>query len=115
MVLTSRCLVALAVAGLLVAPVYADVVPSQYASKSAAKETVQGKLTDMGLNASEASARAARLMESEATYLAGDDHRLQVVGQEMFGGQSDNLWWEWVLGIGAMAGAAGVLVLYAND
>ena len=105
MAFASRFLVALAVTGLLSAPLYADVIPSQYSSKSEAKATVQSRLTEMGLKSEDAKLRAQRLTEDEAAYFAQNTNRIQVVGQEPFGGQTDLLWWEWVFGIAALAGA----------
>lgn len=107
MILASRLLVALAVTGVFAAPLGADVVPSQYASSPESKAKVQSRLTEMGLPSAEARNRAARLTEDEAAYFALNPARLQVVGrQEMWGGQSDNFWWEWVGGALALAGVA---------
>ena len=61
--------------------------------------------------------RVARLSPEQASYLAADPARVQLVGQEMWGGQSNNLWWEWIGGIAALVGA-GVLVYvfgFEND
>lgn len=102
MVFASRLLVALAVSGLFTSPIYADIIPSQYPSRSEAKEKVQSRLTEMGVKSEDAKLRAQRLTEEEASYFAQNTDRVQVVGQEAFGGQTDLFWWEWVLGIVAL-------------
>jgi hypothetical protein len=104
MVIASRLIVALAVSGLFTTPIYADVIPSQYPSKSEAKEKVQSRLTEMGVKSEDARLRAQRLTEEEASFFAQNPDRVQVVGQEPFGGQADLFWWEWVFGILALVG-----------
>ena len=104
MVIASRLIVALAVSGLFTTPLYADVIPSQYSSKSEAKEKVQTRLTEMGVKSEDAKLRAQRLTEDEASYFAQNTNRVQVVGQEPWGGQTDLLWWELVFGIIAIIG-----------
>ncbi len=114
MQLASRWVLSLAVAGLLVTPVCADEIPSRHPEKSEAKDTVQNRLTEMGLPAAEAKARAAQLTEDEANYFARDTNRIQVVGQEQqfWLGQADPLWMELVLGVVALAGGITVLWIY---
>lgn len=104
MVFASRLIVALAVSGCFTAPLYADIIPSQYPSRSEAKEKVQNRLTEMGVRSEDARLRTLRLTEEEASYFAENPNRVQVVGQEPFGGQTDLFWWEWVLGIAAIVG-----------
>lgn len=109
MVLASRLVVALAVSGLFTAPIYADVIPSQYPAKSEAKEKVQARLTEMGMKAEDAQLRAKRLSEEDAVFFAQNTNRIQVVGQEPFGGQTDLLWWEWIFGSAALIGAVALV------
>ena len=99
----SRLVVALLVGGLFSGPLYADVIPTQYSSKSEAQGKVESRLTELGFSKDDAQLRASRLSDPQAAYFASQPERLQVVGQEMWGGQSDNLWWEWLFGLGALA------------
>lgn len=117
MVNLSRAMLALAVTGLFCGPLAADVVPSRYASDSGAKQAVEAKLAASGVDAQVAQARAQRLTEEEASFFAADVQRVQVVGQEMWGGQSDNLWWEWLGGLGflAVAGVGIAIFAVSND
>ena len=117
MVNLSRAILALAVTGLFCGPLAADVIPARYASDSGAKKTVESKLAASGVDAQVAHARAQRLTEEEAGFFAADVQRVQVVGQEMWGGQSDNLWWEWLGGLGflAIAGAGIAIFAVSND
>lgn len=117
MVNLTRAVVALALMGFFAGPLAADVIPLSYASESGAKRTVESKLAASGVDAGLAKARAARLTEEEAAYFAADAQRVQLVGQEMWGGQSDNLWWEWLGGLGFLAIAVGGIAIFAisND
>lgn len=117
MVQLSRLAVAFALAGVFCGPLAADVVPTRYASESGAKAAVEAKLIRSGVDAPSAQARAARLSEAEAAFFAADAQRIQLVGQEMWGGQSDNLWWEWVFGIGTLVGVGFGYYIFAiaND
>src|SRR5688572_7093208 len=103
MVVLSRAFIALALAGLFCGPLAADVVPARYASETGAKKTVEAPPTASGVDPQLAHARVQRLTEEEAAFFAADAQRVQVVGQEMWGGQSDNLWWEWLGGLGMLA------------
>lgn len=117
MVNLSRAILTLALFGLFCGPLAADVIPVRYASDSGAKKAVEAKLAASGVEADLAKARAQRLTDDEAAYFAADASRVQVVGQEMWGGQSDNMWWEWIGGIGALA-LTGVGIYFfavAND
>jgi hypothetical protein len=115
MVHLSRLAVALALGGLFCGPLAADVVPTRYASESGAKETVQARLAASGVDADLAKARVKRLTDDEAAFFAADAQRVQIVGQEMWGGQSDNLWWEWLFGIGALVGVGIGYYFFAID
>jgi hypothetical protein len=117
MVHLSRAVVTLALLGFLGGPLAADVIPARYASESGAKKAVESALASAGVEAPLAQARAPRLTEEEAAFFAADGRRVQVVGQEMWAGQSDNLWWEWLGGIGLLAGVGFGLYMFAvaND
>jgi hypothetical protein len=117
MVTSSRLLVALSLAGLFHAPLAADVIPAQYGTASPAKAEVRTRLTGMGVDAESARERTARLTPDEAAYFAVTPERVQVVGQEPFGGQSNNMWYEWLFGLAALAGGVAVLVWFgvSND
>src|SRR5687767_7573321 len=104
MVGACRLLVAMAVAGLCVQPLYADVIPARRASDasdSAAK--VESRLVQLGLTADAAKDQTSRLTVDQTKYFSTNPDRIQLVAQakgENWGGQSDNLWWEWVFGLG---------------
>ncbi len=105
MILASRIVVAMAVVGLFSAPLYADVIPTRRAEASDAAQKVQGRLVQLGLTQEQALGQAQHLTDREAAYFAQNPDRVQIAGQEPFGGQSDNLWWEWVFGGAALIGA----------
>ena len=117
MVIAARLVVAVALVGLFYAPAMADVVPTRYADASPAKEQVQARLTELGLQADASRERLARLTPDEAAFFAAQPERVQVVGQEMWAGQANNLWWEWLFGIGALVGAGFIVYNFgvAND
>ncbi|HEX7899228.1 MAG TPA: hypothetical protein VF950_15790 [Planctomycetota bacterium] len=117
MVNLSRAVLTLALVGLFCGPLAADVIPVRYASDSGSKKAVESKLAASGVDAQMAHARAQRLTEEEAAFFAADARRCQVVGQEMWGGQSDNLWWEWLGGLGFLAITAAGIAIFAvsND
>lgn len=117
MVFLSRAVFTLALTGLFCGPLAADVIPAQYASESGPKKALQTQLTASGMDAQMAQARVLRLTDDEAAFFAQDARRVQIVGQEMWGGQSDNLWWEWVGGIVFLAAACAGIAIFAvsND
>lgn len=106
MIFASRVVVALAVAGIFSAPLYADVIPSRRSDASDAAQKVQGRLQELGLSRDAALAHSQQLTDREATFFAENPDRVQIAGQEMWAGQTDLLWWEWVLGIAALVGPA---------
>jgi hypothetical protein len=112
-----RGLVGLALSGLFCGPLAADVVPTRYAENAEAKSAVASARTSSGVDAQLAQARAQRLTSDEAAFFAADARRTQVVGQEMWAGQSDNMWWEWIGGIGmlALTGVGIYFFAVAND
>jgi hypothetical protein len=113
MVGVSRLLVAFAVVGLFAQHLYADVIPSRRAadtSDSSAK--VQSRLVELGLTADAAKDQVQKLNVDQTKYFAANTDRVQLTGQgENWGGQSDNLWWEWLFGIAAIVGAVVLIIL----
>ncbi|HZE98310.1 MAG TPA: hypothetical protein VE981_14865, partial [Planctomycetota bacterium] len=108
----SRLLVALAVAGICAQPLYADVIPTRRAEDTRdASRKVESRLTQLGVSSEAAKDQLQKLTDDQTTYFAGSPERIQLVGQENFGGQSDNLWWEWVFGIAALVGVAVFIVI----
>src|SRR5262245_48062730 len=101
MVGVSRLLVALAVAGIVSQPPYADVIPTRRASESAdSSKKVECRLVELGVSAERAKEQVQMLNADQTRYFAAAPERVQLVGQgENWGGQSDNMWWEWVFGI----------------
>jgi len=117
MVGISRLLVAFAVTGLFAQHLYADVIPSRRtADTSDSSAKVQTRLVALGLTADAARDQVQKLTVEQTKYFASNVDRIQLVGQgENFGGQSDNLWWEWLFGIAALAGAAVVIIIAVQD
>ena len=116
MVGASRLLVALALVGLFVQPLYADVIPTRRAGESKeSSQKVQSRLVDLGMTADAAKDQVSQLTAEQTKYFAGNPDRIQLVAQaENFGGQSDNLWWEWVFGIAFLAVGVGVIIIVAD-
>jgi hypothetical protein len=115
MVAVSRLLVALAMAGLFTQPIYADVIPTRRAADTTdSARKVESRLVELGITSDAAKDQIQKLTDDQTTYFAGNPERIQLVGQENWGGQSDNLWWEWVFGIAALVGVA-VLIVVATD
>lgn len=116
MVAAGRLVVALAFVGFLAGPLFADVIPSQHATKSDDGAKVQARLVELGVSADEARLRAARLTDEQAAYFARDTDRIRFVGQsEPFAGQSDNFSEEWIFGIVALTGAFVALIHFGID
>lgn len=116
MVIAGRLLVALAVAGMVAPRAWADVIPTTCPERTEAQEKVQARLAQIGLPPAEAEARAASLSPEEAAYFSSDPSRLQAAGrQEIWAGQSDNLWWEWLFGAAALGGAVALIVVFGTD
>jgi len=116
MVGVSRLLVALAVSGLLTSPLYADVIPTRRAGDtSESSKKVESRLVQLGVSADDAKNQVRNLTDDQTRYFAADSERIQLVGQENWGGQSDNLWWEWLFGILALGAAAAIIVIAVNN
>ncbi len=116
MVLVARVVVALAVAGFFAAPLCADVIPTRYGTDSGAAPKVEARLAELGLDAPTAQAHALQLTDGEASYFAWNPERLQLAGsQEIWAGQSDNFWWEWLFGLLSLGGAVVLIYVLAFD
>ena len=116
MVGVSRLLVAFAVVGLFAQHLYADVIPSRrVADTTESSKKVETRLVELGLTVDAAKDQVKNLTDDQSRYFAAAPERIQLVGQENWGGQSDNLWWEWVFGIAALVGVAVLLILVLND
>ena len=113
MVGVSRLLVALAVSGLLTSPLYADVIPTRRAGDTTdSSKKVESRLVTLGVSAEAAKDQVKNLTDDQTRYFASDLDRIQLVGQgENWGGQSDNLWWEWLFGILALGGVAAFIAI----
>jgi hypothetical protein len=115
MVVVSRLLVAVALAGFLSQPLYADVIPTRRAGDTTeSSQKVESRLVQLGVSSPAAKEQIQKLTDDQTHYFAGNPERIQLVGQENWGGQSDNLWWEWVFGLAALAGAV-VIIIVATD
>ncbi len=112
MVAVSRLLLALAMAGLFTQPLYADVIPTRRASDTTeSSKKVETRLLQLGISAEAAKEQIQKLTDDQTNYFAGSPERIQLVGQENWGGQSDNLWWEWVFGLAALGGAVAIIII----
>ncbi len=115
MVAVSRLLLALAMAGLFTQPLYADVIPTRRAADTTeSSKKVETRLLQLGISAETAKEQIQKLTDDQTNYFAGSPERIQLVGQENFGGQSDNLGWEWVFGLAALAGAVVLMVVFLD-
>lgn len=120
MVAVGRLLMALAAAGLLSQPLYADVIPTRRAGDTAdSSRKVEARLVQLGLAADAAKDQVQKLTDDQTRYFAANSERIQLVGQatdaQNWGGQSDNLWWEWLFGIGALAAAGAIIIIAVNN
>ena len=116
MVGASRLLVALALVGLFTQPLYADVIPTRRGGDAKeSSQKVQSRLVELGMTADAAKDQVSQLTVEQTKYFAASPERIQLVGQgENWGGQSDNLWWEWVFGIAMLAVGVGVIIIVAD-
>lgn len=115
MIMATRVVVALAVAGFFSLPLCADVIPTRYESGSEAAQKMESRLAELGMDARVAGLHARQLTEEETAYFTEQPARLQMAGQEIFGGQSDNFWWEWLFGAAALAGTGALIYFIAFD
>jgi len=111
MVAVGRLVVAVAMAGLFSQSLHADVIPTRRAADTReSAQKVEGRLLELGVSAEAAKEQIQNLTDDQTTYFAGNPERIQLVGQENWGGQSDNLWWEWVFGIAALVAVGAFIV-----
>jgi len=116
MVAVGRLLVAVAFAGLFAPTLYADVIPTRRAGDTTeSAQKVENRLVQLGVSADAAREQIQKLTDDQTHYFAGNPERIQLVGQENWGGQSDNLWWEWVFGIAALVGAVAIILIVASN
>jgi hypothetical protein len=115
MVFVARVVVALSVFGFFAAPLYADVIPTRHGTGPGATPKVEARLSELGVDAPKARLLSTQLTDDEAVYFAWNPARLQLAGQENFGGQSDNFWWEWLFGAAALVGAGTAIYFIAFD
>jgi hypothetical protein len=102
-------LAALLALGVFAAPLYADVVPARKAKADKDAAAVETRLVDLGVDSAAAKASAERLTPSELRFFAADTGRLQPVGQQdMFSGQTVNMWYESLGGAALLAGGFGL-------
>lgn len=100
---------ALLAIGVLAAPLHADVVPPRKAKTDRDAAAVEQRLVSIGVDAPAAKESAARLTPSELRFFAADAARLQTVGQQdMFSGQTVNMWYESIGGACFLAGGLGL-------
>ncbi len=112
MKLAGRILTSLALLGLFAAPLCADVIPTRYAEKSDAHQRVESTLADAGLSAADAHVSAGRLTVEEAAHFAGQTDMHLAGDGEIWAGQANMLYWEWVIGAGYLAvGLMGLLIV----
>ena len=113
MVGISRLLVAFAMTGLFAQHLYADVIPTRRTSDTTdASKKIESRLVQLGLTADAAKEQVRNLDVDQTKYFASNLERIQLTGQgENWGGQSDNLWWEWVFGILALGGVAAFIII----
>lgn len=103
---SAAALVALCV---FAAPVSADVVPARKAKADRDAAKVEDRLVALGVDAAAAKSSADRLTPSELQFFASDPGRLQPVGQQdMFSGQTVNMWFESLIGAAFLAGGLGL-------
>jgi hypothetical protein len=91
------------------APLSADVVPARKAKADRDAAKVEERLVALGVDASAAKENAERLTPSELRFFAADTDRVQSVGQQdMFSGQTVNMWFESLAGAAFLAGGVGL-------
>ena len=111
MLAVGRLLVAVAMGGLFTQSVHADIIPTRRAGDTAeSSQKVESRLLQLGVSSDAAKEQIQKLTDDQTNYFAGNPERIQLVGQENWGGQSDNLWWEWVFGILALGAVVWFIV-----
>lgn len=116
MVAVGRLVVAVAIVGLCTPAAYADVIPTRRSGDtSTSAEKIEKRLLQLGVSSETAKDHLKSLTDDQTNYFAANPERIQLVGQENWGGQSDNLWWEWVLGLAALAAVAWFIVFEIHN
>jgi hypothetical protein len=104
------------VSGLLTQSLYADVIPTRRAADTTdSSKKVESRLVQLGVSSDAAKEQIRNLTDDQTKYFAADSERIQLVGQENWGGQSDNMWWEWVFGILAIGAAAAIILIAVKN
>lgn len=94
---------------LLAAPACADVIPASYESGNADRSAVKTRIAELGVPSTTA------LAADEAAYFAANPDRIQVAGQEIWGGQANPMWWELLFGAAFLGGTIAVLWILLDD
>src|SRR5687767_925739 len=91
-------------------PLFADHVGSRRSTPSADASRLAGRLTELGLSPEAAGQQVSALTAGEIAFFSADPARVQVVGaaQDMFSGESDNLWYETIAGGGFLLFGLGI-------
>lgn len=110
-----RFMAVLAMVAVTSAPLHADILPTRRMPKSDEGKKVEARLVQLGVPAEAAQAQVKQLTQDEAAYFARNTDRVQMAGQEMWAGQSDNLWWEWAFGAGFLGGTAWATWIIVKD
>src|SRR5262245_28967831 len=103
---------------MLSAPAWADHVPSRRAAAKADQAKVATRMVELGTTAEAAKDEVARMTAGDVSYFARNVDRVQVVGaaQDLFSGESDNLWYETLGGLGFIGvGALLLLIMSSNS
>jgi hypothetical protein len=104
-------LVVLVAFAVFATPLYADVIPSKRAQGAADQARVGDRVSSLGGDTAQAKASAADLTSKDGAFFASHPERVQVVGaqQDMFSGESNNLWFETILGAGWLVAGVGII------
>src|SRR5262245_31956047 len=104
-----KCAAAFMTLCVFAAPLCADVVPARKAKVDQDAAAVEQRLATLGVDPATAKASADRLTPSELRFFASDTDRVQPVGQQdMFAGQTVNLWFESLAGAAFLAAGFGL-------
>ncbi len=81
-------------------PLYADVIPSRRAKAPTDGAKVAERVATLGVQPAAAKSETVELTASDRAFFAAHPERVQVVGaqQDMFSGESNNLWFETIVG-----------------
>ncbi|MBI2932934.1 MAG: hypothetical protein HYY16_14920 [Planctomycetes bacterium] len=109
-------LVVLMTMSVFAAPLYADVLPSRRPVKTDDTAQVARQIVALGVDGVDARAQAEALTSSETAFFAEHPARIQVVGaqEDIFSGESDNLWYESLIGLGVLGAGLGTIGYMIN-